>query len=508
MYRRSGRLLASRLVPVVIGLIVLGLAGCDIQKTEPQHTGSLYITLSVGDSTADTLISGARIRVDGAQTIRLTPAVISNLPIGSHTISVYKPGFVDTSVTHEVRLNWTDTVAVQTVRATDGAINLVGAPDGTVLLINNLPVDTVPVSTENPTLFQNIGVGTFEVSAYLPGHATELPAKWTIQVSPGGTVSLAPVFVAAPEGVDIGDLAPSFQLTSDWGSSYGLQEYRGKVCLVTFFFYDCSACMEEFPYIASMYRDPRYAGKLQFLGVDFTDSYSRFSQFRADHDALGVTFPLLHDDPRQTVKNAYNIFACPANVIVDATGRVKLVQGGISEALLHQTVNDALEAADAPTFSFAMRDTLITYTVRDQYYKFHGVTTNLLNAPRTFIYQVEPVVYPDTSRQTSICTWFTCYRSQSGAFAQSESYSPMQVDTGVGFIVYNMKNYWQDSVATLDTASFFGDYILDVTMYPVDNTGERVTNRLHLHDGNPSAPDRNNPRLGYAVSPFDVPTNR
>lgn len=496
------------LMALTMTAALLQLTGCSIEDIEPRRTGAIYVTLDAGDSANVVPVSGARIRIDGQETPRLTPALITGLDVGSHRISAFKPGYVDTSVSVDVMFNSADTVRLKTAMATDGAIDLVGAPEGTVLLVNHLPVDTVPVTPDSPTLFPNIGIGTFEVSAYLPGHATELPAKWTVQTSPGSVVPLSPVFTPLDEGTNVGDLAPSFNLRSDWGNDYGIQNQRGQVCLVTFFFYNCSACLEEFPYIASTYRDPRYAGKIQFFGVDFIDSYVSLCRFRTEHEALGITFPLLHD-PHQTVKAAYNVFNNPANFIVDATGRTRLVRGGISEAMLRQTLDDALSAASGPTISFVMRDTLITYddVTRSQYHEFYGTVVNLLNIPRTLVYTVTPVSFPDTSRQMSVCTHVTCYGPRSGVYVLNESYDPAMVDTAAGVIVYNMKTYWQDGVGTLDTASFYGDYVMDISVYPADNASEQITHRLRLHDAaaNPPFAVRSRP-LSFAAPLERKPT--
>ncbi|HEY3294291.1 MAG TPA: TlpA disulfide reductase family protein [bacterium] len=495
---------------VLLAALTLVLAGCSIQKTEPQRTGSLYVTLNSGD----TLLTGARIRVDGNQTTRLTPALITGLSVGTHHIAAFRPGYVDSTFSVDVVFNATDTLALQTVPASDGSIRLDGDAAflaGTVLLVNNIPVDTIPVSLEDPTLFPNIGIGTFEVSAYKPGYATELPSRWTVQLASGSTVTLSPVFTAVAEGPNVGDLAPSFKLRSDWGTTqYGLQDFRGQVCLVSFFFYECSACAEEFPYIASMYRDVRYAGKLQFFGIDFTDPYSRFVQYRDDHDAFGITFPLVHD-PRMTVKNAYNVFNCPANYIVDPTGRIHLIQGSIPEPVLHQSVDELLRLADAPTYSFGIRDTLQSYAVDTVDFRFGGATmTNLLAASRTFLYTITPLSFvdADTGRYISLCTWHTCYQTRTGVYLQPESYSPLQVDTAVAVTVSRWVKTWVDGTPVDSIIGFHGDYTFDLSVHPSDNPREVTTYRLRLHDAAGSPLLVAEPRPGHTPAPFDHPVSR
>jgi peroxiredoxin len=459
--------------------VFLGAAGCSIEKTEPLRTGSAFVTLTDLDGAP---LTGARIKVDGAETPRVTPAVISGIPVGRHEIRVLKPFYLDTAMAVDILLNDVVNVALQTDMAFEGSLDLAGAPTGTVLLINNVPVGTVPTSVETPTLFSALGLGRFRVSAYLPGSATELPAQWTVQLSSGEPTVLSPVFSPATVGVEVGDLAPPFELQCDWDTTrYRTQDYRGQVQLITFFFYNCTACIEEMPYISELYNDPRYAGKVQFIGIDFSDSYSVFSKFRDDHPALDIRFPLLFDES-QSVKAAYGVTNCPANFIVDGTGRVRLAQGPISEPVLRQTIDQALDLANRSTYSFSMRDTLLPYTDRETTHEFHGTLRNLIDAPRTFVFTISPVSYPDSGRHHNLCTFRTCYADYAGEYVKTEAYSAMQVDTAVGVILTRYADIVRgDTVATVPVP-FNGDYLLDFTVHPADNAGERTTVRLHLKD--------------------------
>jgi peroxiredoxin len=459
---------------VLVALMVVLFAGCEIEETKPEESGSVTVTLA---DTSGAVISGARVRVDGRDTPRYTPAVLNDLPVGVHSIGAFKPGYADTSIEVEIRLNEMTVADLSTMPIEGGSIDLIGAPEGTVLLLNNIPAGVVPTAAEFPTLFERLGVGVYRATAYLPGHATELPAQWTVQLAASATVALTPLFVPMATSAEVGGLAPAFQLPCDWDSSlYRLQDYRGQVVLVTFFFSNCTACVEEFPYIAALYEDPAVAGKVQFLGVDFVDSYPAFARFRAEHPTLGISFPLLRD-ARQTVPADYGVSICPANVIVDPSGRVRLHTGGISEPLLRQTVFQLLEQAGGPTFAFTMRDTLLNYTDGNQTFTFHGRVENLLNAQRTFVLNITPIVSPDTSRVFSICTYRGCYAPRSGSITLHEVYGSLQVDTLLSFDIYNEVN----DGGPVDSA-VVGDYLLRAAIYPADNAGERVEYDLRLDD--------------------------
>jgi len=481
----------------VAGLFLLLLtAGCEIEKTEPPQTGSVLISLK---DTSDNPLSGARIRVDGRDTPRLTPATLTGLSVGTHSIGAYKPGFTVESVHADIVLDQVIPVSLTAIPSEEGAINLSGAPEGTVLIINNLPVGAVPTTPETPTIFERLGIGTFQVSAYLPGHATELPSQWTVRIASGNPVILMPLFAPVPVEPEIGSLAPPFELPCDWDSSlYRLQDYRGKVVLVTFFFCNCSACLEELPYIASIYKDPDYADRVQFLGVDFTDPYAAFAHFRAEHPALDITFPLLHDAQR-AVYNAYNIVSCPANFFVDPTGRLRLITGAISEPLLRQTLDQLLETADSPTVNFVMQDTLIHYANGDSTYAFHGVLANLLAAERTMVIQVDPIQTPDTNRQFSVCTYNGCYPLRSGSFEIREYFPAMLRDTVFSIDIYNYVTDWSAGFPGSADSALWGDYTVQVTVFPADNAEEQTVYRLHLDDLNSVSIPMIRPRV--AVKP-------
>jgi peroxiredoxin len=477
-----GRKIRKRTVRWMSGacalLALLWSAGCSIEKAEKPRSGAIEVTLT---DTSRQAITGAMISIDGQMSPRRTPAIIDGLSEGTHDVFTYKPGYYDANINVDVRADVTIPVHLMTYPAAAGSIELVGAPDGTTLIVNNVKAGTIPVAGEYPNIFSNLGIGTFRVSAYLTGCATEMPAQWTVQLAPTLTIVLNPLFTHVPVGTETGQLAPSFALPSDWDSTgYSLQDYRGQVVLVTFFFYNCTACAEEFPYIAEAYHDPAYAGKVQFLGVDFADSYATFHAFRDDHRSLGVDFPLVHDRFQQT-RSDYNIISCPANFVVDQTGRIVLATGGISEPQLRQTLDQLLQNANSATFSLHMQDTLLNYAKQDSIYSFHGVLTNRLAAQRQMVFVLEPV-QGDTSRQWGLCALGSCRPQRSGWQRITVEYPPNQVDSLIEVSIYNSITDWSTGFPLPADSALHGDYALDFSAYPVDNSAEIIHYRLHFHD--------------------------
>lgn len=466
---------------LMAGLATMFLVGCDIEETPPPRTGSVRVTLSDNPDTLD-IIQGAAIWIDGRETFRRTPATLAGIPVGMHTISTFKPGLVDTSATIEIVVDQTVQVDFVTAAATSGAIDLVNAPTGTVLLLNSIPVGAVPTIFDPPTLFEGLGIGSFRVSAYLPGHATEFPAPWTVALSDFPPFTLTPIFSSVPEGIAPGNLAPIVPdtLLSDWDRApVWLQDYRGQVVLLTFFYNNCSGCIEEFPRLQAVYDDPAFQGKFVVIGADFVDPYNTFANFRDTHRSLGLTFPLVHNRT-QSLRDAYNVTTHPANFLIDQTGRIRMARGGVSEPELRQQLNALIGSGQTETFRFEMRESLIEYTDGDRTFEFHATVTNLLAAPRSFVFQLHPISYPDTTRQSSICVADVCTAPRAGAVSYTTNFNALAADSGVYFTIYNFVTDPESGFPVPSPVS--GDHTLDVSVYPADNVSDVITHRLLLDD--------------------------
>jgi hypothetical protein len=217
-----------------LALVVL-LAGCKIEESEQGATGAAYVTLT---DSAHHPIERAQIYVNNVLTSQRTPSMLV-LSTGTHVITLVRPDIYDVTETIEVVFH--DTIVVSKVAAYKplGAVELTDAPEGTALILNTVPSGTTP-----PNILY-VGIGTYLASLYAPGYATDLPARWTITVTQGDTARLSAGsdLISTINGNQPGGLAPIFALPDDRDSSiYRLQDYRGRVILVTFFFVDCAPC--------------------------------------------------------------------------------------------------------------------------------------------------------------------------------------------------------------------------------------------------------------------------
>jgi peroxiredoxin Q/BCP len=145
--------------------------------------------------------------------------------------------------------------------------------------------------------------------------------------------------------VDVGDVAPDFELPGTGGKSYRLSDYRGRKLVLAFYPGDFTAvCTKQF----CSYRDQ--GDRLDDLGADVlgispqsVESHERFTQEKS------LNVPLLADEDKSVAK-AYGVLAGPmvrrAVFVIDEEGIVrhrKVTLVGLS----FESVDDLEQAVSA-----------------------------------------------------------------------------------------------------------------------------------------------------------------
>jgi cytochrome c biogenesis protein CcdA/thiol-disulfide isomerase/thioredoxin len=127
--------------------------------------------------------------------------------------------------------------------------------------------------------------------------------------------------------------APDFTGTQEWfntpgGKPLSIQQLRGQVVLVDFWTYTCINCIRTLPYIEAWYRKYHRDG-FTVVGVhtpEFPFEKEASNVQRAIGD-FGLTYPVVQDNDAATW-NAYHNQYWPADYLIDAQGRVRLVHFG------------------------------------------------------------------------------------------------------------------------------------------------------------------------------------
>jgi cytochrome c biogenesis protein CcdA/thiol-disulfide isomerase/thioredoxin len=127
--------------------------------------------------------------------------------------------------------------------------------------------------------------------------------------------------------------APEFVGTQQWfntpgGRPLSIRALRGSVVLVDFWTYTCINCIRTLPYLEAWYRRYHRDG-LEVVGVhtpEFPFERDAANVDRAVGD-FGITYPVVQDNDSATW-NAYRNQFWPADYLIDARGRVRLVHFG------------------------------------------------------------------------------------------------------------------------------------------------------------------------------------
>ena len=157
----------------------------------------------------------------------------------------------------------------------------------------------------------------------------------------------APALALLPNGQS----APNFQLTDLSGTSHTLSEYRGKVVVIDFFGYACSACQNDakntlVPLYNSYFKnDPN----VQFLGVEIANG--SVSQDQAFAQETGASWPILSGG--SSVGSAYQVVSTPTVYVISPAGTVASSSVYPTNAATLRSTIDSLEsrapAACAPS---------------------------------------------------------------------------------------------------------------------------------------------------------------
>lgn len=125
-----------------------------------------------------------------------------------------------------------------------------------------------------------------------------------------------------------GNMAPSFSLKGIEGKDYTLGQLlkRGPV-VAAFFKISCPVCQFTFPFLERIFQ--RYGGDgVTFLGISQDDAGAT-KEFA---EKYGVTFPLVSDEKKYPVSNAYGLTNVPTIFLIEPDGAVRVSCTGFVKA--------------------------------------------------------------------------------------------------------------------------------------------------------------------------------
>jgi peroxiredoxin len=111
---------------------------------------------------------------------------------------------------------------------------------------------------------------------------------------------------------------PSFSLKDLDGKQHSLDELRGKVVLLNFWFTGCPPCIEELPSLIELRR--RFADRpFALLTVSVDETADDVRQFLKKHKVAERDLPILLD-PEKKVASVFGTSKYPESFLIDAKG--------------------------------------------------------------------------------------------------------------------------------------------------------------------------------------------
>jgi peroxiredoxin len=117
----------------------------------------------------------------------------------------------------------------------------------------------------------------------------------------------------------VGQQAPDFVAQDAHGTTFTLQDYRGRPVLLNFWATWCAPCRLELPELQAMYEAHKEKG-LVILAVN-QDEAGQKDVVRAYVATQGFTFPALLD-PQGSVAADYQVILLPSTIFIDVNGAV------------------------------------------------------------------------------------------------------------------------------------------------------------------------------------------
>ncbi|GAB3042840.1 redoxin domain-containing protein [Virgibacillus ainsalahensis] len=134
----------------------------------------------------------------------------------------------------------------------------------------------------------------------------------TIALVAGSTVA------AEETGLEIGNTAPDFELTTTDGETVKLSDFRGERVMLNFWATWCPPCKEELPAMQEFYEDKDVA----ILAINLTDTEINQKDIPKMTDEFGLTFPILLDNQGE-VSTLYRIKPIPTSYMIDSEGVIQ-----------------------------------------------------------------------------------------------------------------------------------------------------------------------------------------
>lgn len=119
-------------------------------------------------------------------------------------------------------------------------------------------------------------------------------------------------------GLEVGNRAPDFELTTLEGETVKLSSLRGERVMVNFWATWCPPCRAEIPDLQKFHEDT----DINILAINLTDTESSYDNVPKFVKNFGMEFPVLMDE-ESNVATKYQIQPIPTSFMVDTNGVIQ-----------------------------------------------------------------------------------------------------------------------------------------------------------------------------------------
>jgi peroxiredoxin len=122
-------------------------------------------------------------------------------------------------------------------------------------------------------------------------------------------------------GIEVGNLAPDFELKNLEGNPIKLSSLKGKKVILNFWASWCPPCRQEMPDMEKFYLDQKDKG-IEILAVNLTNAEKSREDVTNFMRTNSITFPVVLDENGK-VGQLYNVASIPASFIIDSQGVIR-----------------------------------------------------------------------------------------------------------------------------------------------------------------------------------------
>lgn len=115
-------------------------------------------------------------------------------------------------------------------------------------------------------------------------------------------------------------LAPDFALPMADGSTWRLEDHRGKVVVLNFWSVTCQPCIEEMPSLISLANIVRDRDDIELLAINADRSWDEVRRVIPDDSPLRVAL----DSDREVIRGKFGTRLFPETWIIDPEGVIRL----------------------------------------------------------------------------------------------------------------------------------------------------------------------------------------